>query len=395
MRACPAAFLIAATLGLPAVTCAASDASRAALSPEEQNAIAVFDAAAPSVVQVEASGSESNAEPIAGFQNLFGKAAMPSSLRRTVGGGVLWDAAGHVLTTSAVAIDAGATLTILLADGSRHGATIVGIDKPTDLAVLQIQGPHTGWRLLAPSTFRPALVGQRAYVIGNSYGRGTFFEIGMVGAVDRSMEGGTTHALQLNLAASPGDAGGPALDSLGHLLGLVSGLFANRAYPGYALAIPIEDLARLVPRLIADGRIEHPSMEISIIDPRDRSLPAGIPPGLAVLRPEPGGAGDLAGLKVRDGDAIDVITGIDGAPVRSFPDLRVLLDLHHAGDTCTLTVWRSGTSRTVRLTLASERHRIPSPPASGPLFAPALPVARPVSPAAAVSSPAPRSSPAP
>ena len=371
MRTSSAAVLIAATLGLSAAARAAPDASRAALLPDEQNAIAVFESAAPSVVQIDASWSEASAQQIAGFQNLFDKAAMPSPLRRGIGGGVLWDAAGHIVTTSAVASGAGATFAITLADGSRRGATLVGVDKPTDLAVLQLDGPRTGWRPIAASAFRPALVGQHVYVIGNSYGRGALFETGMVGAVDRLVEGSTTHALQLNLVASPGDAGGPALDSAGHLLGLVRGLYANTAYPGYAVAIPIEYLARLVPRLIAEGRIDHPSMDINIIDARDASLPATLPPGLAVLRPDAGGAGERAGLLARDGDAIDVITAIDGTLVRSFPDLRMLLDTHHAGDTCTLTVWRAGASRTLRLTLGSERHRAVGPPASAPRFAPA------------------------
>ena len=351
--------LLLAALTLPVLgAVAATDApapAHAPILPDEQNAIAVNDAASPSVVQIQATWTQPVGKQIAGMEKIFGKEGMKVPPHLSVGAGVVWDVAGHVVTSQQVGGEAGTTFKVTLADGSRRAATLLGADATLGISVLKLDGPTDGLHPIVVGASRGLRVGQRLYVIGNAYGSGPLFSTGMLGALERTVSGMGRRSLVLNVAANPGDAGGAVLDTSGRLVGLIRGIYSGNGSVGFALVQPCDDFASAIPRLIAGEHIEHAVLGISVEDARSEDLPDGLPPGVAVIKPDTGGAGEHAGLLARDGDAVDVITAIDGVAIRSFPDLAAVLDRHRPGDACDLTVWRAGKSRTLRIALGNDQ----------------------------------------
>jgi len=359
MRPALALLLIATSLHAGAQ----SAAPAAALLPEEQAAVAVHEASIGSVVTVHISWDDKSAPLDPDLRKLFKLPDEPAGRdprrERAIGTGVVWDAAGHVVAMAGDAVRPGARVEVVLADGSRHDTTVIGSDATLNVAVLQIAGPVPGLhpaRLGSSATLR---VGQYLFAFGSAWGRGVVMLEGMLGGISSAYGGNGRNSLLVNAAINPGNAGGPVLDTGGRLVGMVHGTYGNGSTVGLVLALPVDDLAAAVPRLIADGRISRAQLGLSIVDPQDETtranLPAGMQPGVPVLGVDAGGPGERAGLRARVDDAIDVITGIDGAPVRGYPDLRAALDRLRPGQVCTLAVWRAGKTINVPVTLGAEK----------------------------------------
>jgi S1-C subfamily serine protease len=120
----------------------------------------------------------------------------------------------------------------------------------------------------------------------------------------------------------------------------------------------VDEVNRIVPRLIRDGRITRPSLGISAGN-RQLSDALKLPKGVALLRVSPGSPAQRAGLqpfvRARDGgvESGDVITAVNGEPVTDFDDLLNELERFQAGDTVTLSVWHAGRTRQVGVKLAA------------------------------------------
>ena len=361
-------------LALPAGAASSATGAATGRPSDEQEAMAIHDAAAPSVVQLEANWTvlapKKTGIAIPGFEEFAPKMPKVPTPHHVVGTGFAWDDAGHIVTTDAVISEKDAVVSVILADGSRRSARVLGHDAGVDIAVLQLEGTPGRLRPLPMAAHAPR-IGARVYAFVNTYGQGLDYVTGMVAGLDRQIEGAGGRAIVLNMLTSPGDAGGPVLDTSGHLVGMMTAVYGRTTFPGFDIASYAEDLARYVPRLIADGRIDHPGLGVLVAQAKD--VPPGVPAGLPVDRLQPGHSGERAGLRARDGAAIDVITAIDGAPLRSASDLRRLLDAHRPGDECTLTVWREGTTRTLTATLDAGPAAAPavSPPASAARSEPA------------------------
>lgn len=346
------AFLLPALIGALALPAwAGPETPRGALLPEEENAVKVHDAALASVVQVEVSWTTPASDVSPELQKFFGQPPAGTRQRRLVGTGVVWDDAGHVVTMATVA-RSGTRFALLLADGSRRAATLLASDDLAGIAVLQVDGSPAGLHAIARGTSAALRVGQRLYVIGNAYGRVNVMSEGMLGAVTGALSADGHANLVLNASINPGNAGGPVLDTAARVVGLVEGSYGNGSNPGYALGLPVDDVAAAAQALIAHGGpIDHPLLGLEVASAEVTDLPAGLPPGVPVMQVDAQGAARRAGLLARDGDAMDVITAIDGTPVQTLAQLRAQLDKHRPGDTCQLDVWRAGATRRASVTL--------------------------------------------
>jgi len=324
-------------------------APRGPLAADELNNIAVFKAASPSVVNITALGLE---------RDLF--SLNVQQVPQGTGTGFVWDAQGHVVTNFHVIQQANAAR-VTLADQTSYRAELVGAFPDRDLAVLRIAAPAAKLKPLPVGSSRDLQVGQQVYAIGNPFGLDQTLTTGIVSALNREIESVTRRmirgAIQTDAAINPGNSGGPLLDSAGRLIGVNTAIFSpSGASAGIGFAIPVDEVNRIVPRLIRDGRMVRPALGVTAGGAEiNRAL--GLPKGVALLRVQRDGPAARAGLRAFSrGDSGlvqgDVITAINDDPIENADDMLNALEKLNPGDSATLTLWRAGATRKVTVTLA-------------------------------------------
>ena len=316
---------------------------RGPLAADELANIDVFRRASPSVV---------NITNIALQRDMFSMNVQ--QVPRGSGTGFVWDDAGHIVTNFHVVQGANA-LRVTLADQTSYNAKKVGEFPDRDLAVLRIEAPKDKLPPLAIGSSRDLVVGQRVYAIGNPFGLDQTLTTGIVSALNREIESFNDRTIrgviQTDAAINPGNSGGPLLDSAGRLIGVNTQIASpSGASAGIGFSIPVDEVNRIVPRLIRDGKLVRPALGVSAL-PENVNAALKLPKGVGLVQVAPGGPAARAGLQpFRRGDdggvvAGDVITAVDDQPVATLDDLLTQLERHQPGDTVNVTVWRAGKSR--------------------------------------------------
>ncbi|NBU89796.1 MAG: PDZ domain-containing protein, partial [Betaproteobacteria bacterium] len=186
---------------------------------------------------------------------------------------------------------------------------------------------------------------------------------GIVSALNREIESVNERTIrgviQTDAAINPGNSGGPLLDSAGRLIGVNTQIASpSGASAGIGFAIPVDEVNRIVPRLIRDGRFVRPAIGVtagSASLQRALNLPDGIP----LVQVQSNGPAGRAGLQPfrrgNKGEVIagDVITAVADQAVKNLDDLLSVMERRQPGEQIVLTVWRQGQSRKVSLTLAA------------------------------------------
>ncbi len=296
-------------------------ASTAGLPSEEQNVIRVARLATPSVVSVTRPGAS--------------------------GSGVVIRRDGVILTNAHVVGDA-RQVKVELADGRTLDGTVLGRDPSVDVAVVRIA---VGDAPAAPIGDSDRLqVGQAAIAIGNPLGLERTVTVGVVSAINRSPRGFNLDALiQTDAAISPGNSGGPLLDSRGSVIGINTAVLSGTGASGLGFAVPINLANEIATQILTTGRVQRGFLGISFLDldPETAtrfSLP--VQEGIIVRDVDPSSPAGRAGIRQRD-----IITRIDDTPITQGGDLRRLLRAHKAGDMVTITVVSASGTRRVRTRL--------------------------------------------
>ena len=344
-----ALLLASALLAVPACVESRPDATPRAVTPrgplaaDELANIELFRKTSPSVVHITSLGAQ---------RDLF--SLNVQQVPRGTGTGFVWDAAGHIVTNFHVIQGAnGAKVT--LADQSTFDASLVGAFPDRDLAVLRIEAPKDKLPPIAIGSSRDLIVGQRVYAIGNPFGLDQTLTTGIVSALNREIESFNNRTIrgviQTDAAINPGNSGGPLLDSAGRLIGVNTQIASpSGASAGIGFAIPVDEVNRIVPRLIRDGRFVRPALGISAGPPglnRALQLPRGVP----LVDVGRGGPAERAGLQPfrrgQRGEIVpgDVITAINDQPVADLDEMLAQLERFQPGDSVTLTLWRAGQTR--------------------------------------------------
>jgi S1-C subfamily serine protease len=335
-------YVVAALFG---ATAPRAVTPRANLTEAERTTIAVFQAAAPSVVHVYAqAGSNSPLELDHGEVVL------------QTGSGIVWDTAGHVVTNFHV-INGTGQIGARLSSGEFVSTRVVGVAPNYDLAVLQLERPRTALKPIAVGSSADLQVGQTAFAIGNPYGLSETLTSGIVSALHRRLPTVTRYeisgVIQTDAPINPGNSGGPLLDDAGRLIGVNTAIISgSRASAGIGFAIPVDLVNRVVAQLIRTGHTPLPGIGI-VAASESAANEIGID-GVAILRTLPGSpaaAAGLIGAESAGGLVQDVITAVNGQPVHSISDLATLLEQVGAGNSADLTVTRDGQRRTVRVTV--------------------------------------------
>ncbi len=323
---------------------------RGPLLSEEQSQIDVFRRISPSVVHI------TTLEVQRDFFSLN-----VEQVPRGTGTGFVWDDRGHIVTNFHV-IQGGSAARVTLADQSTHAAQLVGAFPDRDLAVLRIDVPTAKAPAIPIGSSRDLQVGQKVYAIGNPFGLDQTLTTGIVSALNREIESLNQRtirgAIQTDAAINPGNSGGPLLDSAGRLIGVNTAIFSpSGGSAGIGFAIPVDEVNRIVPRLIRDGRFVRPAIGVSAGPPAlQRAL--NLPQGVVLLQVVPSSPAARAGLQPfrrgRNGEVVggDVITAVDGEAVTNLDDMLTLLERRAPGDRVTLTVWRDGATRRQMVVLA-------------------------------------------
>jgi S1-C subfamily serine protease len=324
---------------------------RGDLAADERATIALFRNASPSVVHITTLTERR------GFFNLNAE-EIPSG----TGSGFLWDSAGHVVTNYHV-IEGASAARVTLADQSDWDARLVGAAPDKDLAVLWIGAPSARLHPLPLGSSHDLQVGQKAFAIGNPFGLDHTLTTGVISALGREIESVTRRpikdVIQTDAAINPGNSGGPLLDSAGRLIGVNTMIYSpSGASAGIGFAIPVDTVRRIVPELIAHGRVTRPGLGVQVAaDAVAEDL--GVP-GVLIVDVNPGGPAARAHLRPTRRDPAtgqlvlgDVIVSVDGKSVQSVDDLSDILEQHRVGDRVRITFLRGGEKQQVEVTLAA------------------------------------------
>lgn len=341
---------------MPAVVAGASDG--------ESGAIPAAQIYAQACQQVVGISSEVN------FINIFGM----TTPKAVSGSGFILSENGYILTNYHVieyAHKAGTEATVMLHDGTKYPATIVGVEESNDIAVLKIDANK-----LHPVEFGDSdelLVGDSVYAVGNPLGELEFsMSSGHVSAKDRLImtEDKTEpiNMFQIDAAVNHGNSGGPAYNDKGQVVGIITAKYQDNGVEGLGFAIPINDVVSIVNDLITKGYVTGKAYMGVRLDEGYNVMYSqyyNMPIGAYVFSVEPGGAADKAGILPGD-----IITELGDSEITSHSDLKKVVRQFSAGDTTELKVYRAGETLTLSITFGDlhSTEKTATPASAGPRF---------------------------
>lgn len=283
------------------------------------------------------------------FQNFFG---MKSSSAVT-GSGFIVSEDGYILTNYHVieyAYEDDLEVMVMLHDGTKYSAAIVGVEADNDVAVLKIDADGFNPAVIGNSD--ELLVGDLVYAVGNPLGELDFsMTTGHVSAKDRVIttdeSSDAITMFQIDAAVNPGNSGGPVYNDQGEVVGIVTAGYRSDGVDGIGFAIPSNDAAAIANDLITTGYVTgKASMGVTVNTNYNvmYSQYYGWPMGAYVDSVAPGSAAEKAGI-----EAGDIITKLDGEEIDGFEALKSAIKRHSAGETVEVELYRADESRTTEI----------------------------------------------
>lgn len=291
---------------------------------------------------------------------IFGRTAQAPFT--STGSGFFITESGYIVTNYHV-IENATKVTVTTYAGQAYEAEITGYEASNDIAVLKAEGSFESVKIGDSSSLA---VGDDILVIGNALGELSYtFTDGVVSYLNRAIttdSGTVINMYQTNAAINEGNSGGPVYDMEGKVVGIASAKYAASSVEGLGFFIPLNDVKGMINDIIEKGYVSgKPSLGISVQPvTQTMSLRYSLPVGLYVVAVGTDTAASKAGIR-----AADVITGLDGEAVSGVAELSSALSSKRAGETITLTLYRSGSSRSVTLTLDEYKPSSPRTEYSG------------------------------
>ncbi|MER2109595.1 MAG: trypsin-like peptidase domain-containing protein [Desemzia incerta] len=308
-----------------------------------------------------------------GFNGLFGttESAQEDDQLQTAGegSGVIYKTEGdssYVVTNNHV-IEGSDAIEVLMKDGTKVEAELVGSDSWTDLAVLKISSENV--TTVAEFGDSDLLnVGEPAIAIGSPLGTNYASSVtsGIISAKNRSVpadidgDGAADWemtAIQTDAAINPGNSGGALVNIAGQVIGINSMKISSDTVEGMGFAIPSNDVVEIIAELEANGEVVRPVLGISLLDLSQISeqqqsavleLPDEVNSGVVVAQVEAGSAAEQGGL-----EQYDVIVGFNGEEITDTIELRQAIYSTDVGQEVEIEVYRGGELVTVNVTMTS------------------------------------------
>jgi serine protease Do len=332
--------------------------------------------ASPAIVGINVTEIRNYADPFGGmfddpfFERFFGRSG-PRTYRREVkglGSGFIVSADGYIITNDHVAGRASKVL-VTTVGGREYEAKIIGSDPTSDVALLKIDGEKLPYLKLGQSG--DVMVGEWVIALGNPFG---LFDINSKPTVTVGVVSNTgvdlrptdnriyRGMIQTDAAISSGNSGGPLLNALGEVIGMNTVIYSTAQSAGGAgsigigFAVPVDRIKAIVADLRKDGSIDRDfwtGMQVQQLDENlARHLRLTSDTGVVVVEIAPGSPASEAGLVPGD-----VITSVNGEPVRTEDDAFILIADSRVGQKITLGIIRETKPRTVELTLTKRPRR--------------------------------------
>jgi serine protease Do len=321
---------------------------------------------APSVVNIYSSRIVRERNPMLGdpfFRHFFGYQGQGdeiTSREAWLGCGTIVSPDGYILTANHVVDGADEVKVALQNDKTEYSAKVVGLDPPTDVAILKIEGKNLPAATLGDSD--QLEVGDVVLAIGNPFGIGQTVTRGIISALGRSLSDFNDAAgssdprqyqnfIQTDAAINEGNSGGALVDAEGRLIGINDAIFSpSGASAGIGFAVPINLARSVLEGFINSGKVARGYLGI---DPQDidanlaKGFGAPNADGALIAEVTPGSPADKAGLM-----AGDIIVAINDKEISSADNLRVTVSQLAPGSEAKVKIYRAGTAKTVAVTLA-------------------------------------------
>lgn len=339
---------------------------RVEVTSDITEAVEKVEGAVVSVINMQQQNTE-------GFNGLFGttESAQEDDQLQTAGegSGVIYKTDGdssYVVTNNHV-IEGSDAIEVLMKDGTKVEAELVGADSWTDLAVLKISSENV--TTVAEFGDSDLLnVGEPAIAIGSPLGTNYASSVtsGIISAKNRSVpadidgDGAADWemtAIQTDAAINPGNSGGALVNIAGQVIGINSMKISSDTVEGMGFAIPSNDVVEIIAELEANGEVVRPVLGISLLDLSQISeqqqsavleLPDDVNSGVVVAQVEAGSAAEQGGL-----EQYDVIVGFNGEEITDTIELRQAIYSTGVGQEVEIEVYRSGELVTVNVTMTS------------------------------------------
>ncbi len=268
------------------------------------------------------------------------------------GSGVIVDASRGIVLTNLHVIQDAHKIEITLADNRTYKAKLIGFDDEYDIAVLQLSDPPKHLVAAPFGDSAHAEVGQRVLAIGNPFGLNRTLTAGIISSLDRTVKSPSGKLLrgllQTDAAINPGNSGGPLLDADGRLLGINTAILSQSGdSAGIGFAVPINQIKRVLPELIATGKVLRPKVGWILVDTTQ---------GPMVQRILKDGPADLAGVEpvervvdnafvrgfIRDYENADLIYMVNGKRVRTRDEVDDIIQQSSSENPPRFTLRRGG-----------------------------------------------------
>ena len=342
---------------------------------ETNQATKAFNKVKNAVVSVEAYSSSDNS-----LDSLFGNFGGGKSAKETSeseGSGVIYKKTGNTafIVTNNHVIAGSNKVEVLMSNGKKLPATVVGHDAISDLAVLKINAQDVT-EVASFGNSDDIQVGQTALAIGSPLGSeyATSLTEGIISAKKRTIDvtnsqGVTTGqetVIQTDAAINPGNSGGPLINLAGQVIGINSmklsstgtGSGSSTSVEGMGFAIPSNEVVSIINQLVANGKVIRPALGISLIDlaniPEEQQqsvlkLPSSVTGGIVVAK-----INDNSPLKGSGIQKGDVIVSLGGKKVTGLASLREALYAHKLGSTVEIGYYHDGQEKTTKIQLTLE-----------------------------------------
>ena len=340
------------------------------------NAVDKVQDAVVSVINLQSQNQGTN-----GFGQLFGQQQQESSDDSNLeasseGSGVIYKKSGNsaYIVTNNHVVEGQQGLEVLLKDGTKVKAELVGTDAYSDLAVLKISADEVN-KVASFGDSNSLKVGEPAIAIGSPLGSEYANSVtsGIISSLNRQVtstnESNQTvniNAIQTDAAINPGNSGGPLVNIEGQVIGINSSKIASTSasssgvsVEGMGFAIPSNDVVNIINQLEKDGKVTRPALGITMVDLSAVStqqqeqilkIPESVTNGVIVTSVQPATPAEKAGLK-----QYDVITKIDDTDVSSGVELQSVLYQKKVGDSVKVTYYRGKEKKTTTIQLTIDQ----------------------------------------
>lgn len=289
------------------------------------------------------------------------------------GSGVIYKKSGNdaYIVTNNHVVSGSSAIEVILSNGKKVSAKVVGKDSVTDLAVLKMDASQV--KQVATFGNSDAIkVAEPVIAIGSPLGSdyATSVTQGIISAKKREVpqtnsnnqQIGNATVIQTDTAINPGNSGGPLVNMAGQVIGINSMKLANdssgTSVEGMGFAIPSNEVVTIINQLIQNGKVVRPALGISYVDLANISadqqksvlkLPSSVTQGVVVMKAGATSPAGRAGIK-----KYDVITKLGDKKITTQNSLRDLLYEHQIGDRVSVTYYHQGKEKTTTVKLTKQ-----------------------------------------